>query len=331
MAGGDLTHRLAMRTRDEIGQMADALDACAEQLSEMIGHVRRGATEVASAAAQVASTSEQGSRNGEAAARSIAQLVTAAQELSATVQEVASRAEAQATSAVGSAEAVTGGQQVVARSADGMARISTVIAGSASRIDLLGTRALAIGRITGLIKDIAAQTNLLALNAAIEAARAGDQGRGFEVVAEEVRRLAEQSAASTVEIEQAVRAMQEESNAAVSQMRATGETLSEAIGLGREIQEVLRGIDQAVAEVTRLSQEIGTATREQAAGAKHVASVAEHMRELTDENAAAVEELSASAIELATSARGLQAAVSRFRLDHDDAGLGATPGRLPGY
>jgi methyl-accepting chemotaxis protein len=311
IAAGDLTVEIEP-TRDETGPLFAALSHMVGQVSRIIGEARRQAAEVATAAAQIAAASEQGAANAASASAAIEEQTATVHQLSGNVQQVALHAQRQVDGARASSDAVGAGRETVSRSAKGLEQAQAAIGQSAETVEALGTQAQAIGRIVALIKDIADQTNLLALNAAIEAARAGDQGRGFEVVAEEVRKLAEHSNTSVREVADLIADLQRQAEAAVATIRNSQAAIRDALAAGVAMQGALAQIGQAVAEGDRTSHEIGAATQQQAIAAKQMAQVAEQLRQMTHQNATAAEELSASAGRVASSAEAMRAAVARF-------------------
>ncbi len=230
-----------------------------------------------------------------------------------------------------SAEAVAGGLKAVERSATGMARISAAIGGAAEATLGLGQRAQEIGRIVAIIDDITNRTNLLALNAAIIAAQAGEQGRSFAVVAQEVRTLAERSAQSTKEIGSLVAAIQEETLAAVSHMQASRDSVAEGLVLGTEVKDALARIDGSAAEVTvelarieatvaevgRCTADIGQATREQASGGAQVERETARLAEMAQEIQRATREQASGAGEVVSLAERMRASTQ----DHAEAAV----------
>jgi len=195
-----------------------------------------------------------------------------------------------------------------------MNAIATSISGAAERIGTLVARANEIGTIAGVIKDIAAQTNLLALNAAIEAARAGEQGRGFAVVADEVRGLAERTAAATVQIEQMIGAIQGDTEHAVQAMETAKPQVHRGVelvdGAARSLREIRQGATDTLARV----RDVANATREQSTASTAIAQQVEEIAQMVDHTSASVKQTATAAAELERTAERLGEMVRRFRV-----------------
>jgi methyl-accepting chemotaxis protein len=239
----------------------------------------------------------------------------------------------------------------------GMNDIRTTMEGSANLIQALGVRADSIGKIVGVINDIATQTNLLALNAAIEAARAGEHGVGFAVVADEVRKLAERSARSTSEIGQLIQGIQTEVRGAVENMGRSTQAMVQGFARTEEVGKMLSRIDETVATVAEISreidlcageqsigseqighaieklneitQEIASAMEEQSSGAEQVVRAAERMKEMVQQNTSGSMKLASSAQELASQAETLQEMVARFHVDPSPRVAASLPAVTP--
>lgn len=266
MAAGDLTVRLNFRTTDEFGRLGDALDSGIASMSQVVGDVARSSTEVAGAATQIAA---------------------AAEEMSASVGEVARQAGAAAESAGRSGEMAVSGGEVVSKTVVEMKQISQAVNTTAESIAQLGKRGDEIGKVISVINDIADQTNLLALNAAIEAARAGEHGRGFAVVADEVRKLAERTTRATEEVSSSIKAIQEETKVAVDRMNQGTEQVKGGVGLaeqaGQNLGEIVEGANQVASLITSISaasEEAGAATTQSAQAAQELSNKAENLRQL---------------------------------------------------
>ncbi|WP_420998062.1 methyl-accepting chemotaxis protein [Cupriavidus sp. 30B13] len=287
VARGDLTQRIEVASRDEVGQLVQALKDMVHSLVGIIGQVRNSTDTIATASAQIASGNLDLSSRTEQQASSLEETAASMEEMTATVRQNAENAR-QANSLVANASDMAGkGGEVVARVVRTMGSINT----SSKRIT----------DIIGVIDGIAFQTNILALNAAVEAARAGEQGRGFAVVAGEVRSLAQRSAGAAKEIKGLIEASVEQA--------ALGSTLVEEAGSTME---------QVVASVKRVADlmgEITAASDEQSAGIQQVNTAVTQMDEVTQQNAALVEQAAAAAESLQERARDLAQAVSIFRLD----------------
>jgi methyl-accepting chemotaxis protein len=312
IANNDLTIKVAPKSdRDTLG---NAFKTMVENLSGMIRQLTENATQLVSAATEISSSSEQMSKGAQDQAGQVNQVSTAVEEMTATILQSSKNAgEAKETSEGASNTAQTGGQ-VVNDTIQGMQRIAGVVRESAESISKLARSADQIGEIIGVIDDIADQTNLLALNAAIEAARAGEQGRGFAVVADEVRKLAERTGKATGEITEMIKGIQAETNDAVGSM----ETGIQEVDKGRELADQagnsLTEIVNMSQRVMDMIQQIATASEEQSAAAEQISKNIEHISSVTKETASGAEQSAAAAEELSRQAEGLQAMVARFRL-----------------
>jgi methyl-accepting chemotaxis protein len=239
------------------------------------------------------------------------------------------------------------------KASEGMTGIRTAMENSSRLIQALGQRAESIGKIVGVITDIATQTNLLALNAAIEAARAGEHGVGFAVVADEVRKLAERSARSTSEIGQLIQGIQREVKDAVDHMERSGQVMGEGFARTEEVGRALARIDeavrtveetareidacageqsagseqigQAIAKLNEITQEIASAMEQQSSGADQVVRAAERMKDMVQQNGSGSLRLASSAQELSSQAEALQEMVARFHLEHAPRAVAAPP------
>ncbi|MBD3331961.1 chemotaxis protein, partial [candidate division GN15 bacterium] len=242
------------------------------------------------------------------------QVSTAIEEMTATILQSSKNAGEAKETAEGASGTATSGGQVVNDTIQGMQRIAGVVRESAESIGKLAKSADQIGEIIGVIDDIADQTNLLALNAAIEAARAGEQGRGFAVVADEVRKLAERTGKATGEITDMIKGIQTETNDAVGSM----ETGIQEVDKGRELADQagnsLTEIVNMSQRVMDMIQQIATASEEQSTAAEQISKNIEHISSVTKESASGAEQSAAAAEELSRQADGLQAMVARFRI-----------------
>ncbi len=287
VAEGDLTSKpLGSKSEDEIGTLARGVDRMTQSLRALVTDTQTTASEVASAATEIAASSEQMAAGMQRQAQQTGESASAMTEMSASAQEVAKMS--------------SEGSSVVEQTISGMSEIAEEVTQSANAVQALGSKSQQIGTVIGVINDIADQTNLLALNAAIEAARAGEHGRGFAVVADEVRKLAERTTTATKEIAGSIGEIQRETAEVVKQMEAGTEKVGRGVDLARSAGDSLRKIVAAAAEqagvgdtISRGMEQINAVTREASNGASQAAS---------------------AAAQLSGSAEKLQGVVSRFRL-----------------
>ncbi len=315
ISGGDL--RAAVRDADPASR--NEVHAIGHAFNEMAGSMRNLVSGVAGTSAQVgvaANELQEAARlallNSEKAAQSASGIAVSIEELSASITHVADNAN-HAAHISEEAKSVTGaGRNVVDRAMNELEMVAGDINESAQLIESLGERSKQISSVVGVIRDIAEQTNLLALNAAIEAARAGEQGRGFAVVADEVRKLAERTASSTQEISTTVNAILEETTGAVLRMQTVSTNMSGSVGLAREAGESLQAIDQHAQETVVVVQGIADRTREQSAASQEISRLVENIAQSAAGSNSRAQQNSGRAQNLQQLASDLQARLARF-------------------
>ncbi|HEU0264648.1 MAG TPA: methyl-accepting chemotaxis protein [Geobacterales bacterium] len=310
----DLTKRLTVERQDESGELAEAFNHFMDNMAGIIGKVSQTATLVASAASQLHITSDQMATGAEEVAAQAGTVATAGEELAATTMEIAQNCATAFESSQEATSAATSGAGVVSATIEVMNRIAGRVKGSAQTIDSLGSRSDQIGEIVGVIEDIADQTNLLALNAAIEAARAGEQGRGFAVVADEVRALAERTTKATKEISQMIKGIQAETRGAVAAMnegvREVEKGTTEASRSGEALQRILDLIHSVTGQVNQ----IATAAEEQTATSAEISNNMQQITDVVQKTSRGAQESATAASELSKLSDDLQQLVGRFRL-----------------
>ena len=313
IAGGDLTPELTVRSGDEHSLMA-AMQKMQLSLRQMVGGLQNNAEQVASAAQQLATSSSQVAVATSAQSEASSSMAAAVEQMTVSVNHVSERANETHAITSSTGQLSREGNQVIQETVAEMREIARIVEEAAGTIQRMGESSQQISGIVQVIKDVADQTNLLALNAAIEAARAGEQGRGFAVVADEVRKLAERTTKATAEIASMIGAVQSSASEAVGTMeQAVGRVSSgvdRAQRAGSSMTEISSGTESAVLMVN----EISSALREQSVASNEIAVNVEKIAQMSEENGAATREVAETATLLERLAEDARAAVAQFRL-----------------
>jgi methyl-accepting chemotaxis protein len=309
----DLTQRIAITRHDESGALGEAFNGFLENLQGVIGHVRKCSTKVAQSAFDIKNRSDEMTRGAQNVASEAATVATAGEEMAATANVIANNCVMAVESSRTTREFAKDGGSVVETTITVMSQIAQQVDASASTVAVLGERSDQIGAIIGTIGDIADQTNLLALNAAIEAARAGEQGRGFAVVADEVRSLAERTTRATKEITCMIKSIQQETLGAVTAMNLgvaqVKQGTDEAARSGKSLGQILSQVDQ----VTDQINQIALAAGEQTSTTAEISTNIDKITELASRECVQASSLAGAAVELNRLAEEMISSVNQFQ------------------
>ncbi|WP_103102934.1 methyl-accepting chemotaxis protein [Pseudomonas sp. LFM046] len=314
VAAGDLTSDIHSDRKDELGQLMQAMQDMTESLRGLLTRLSNGIEQLATAAEEMSAVTEQTSAGVTQQKMETEQVATAMHQMVTTVQDVARNAESAADSAGHADRQAQHGTAVVQQAIQRIESLARAIEQSAGAIERLKHDSTNIGAVLDVIKSIAEQTNLLALNAAIEAARAGEAGRGFAVVADEVRALARRTQESTTQIEQLVSTLQDGAQSAVDMMGRSRTQAGDTVDAAKQAGDALEAINSSVSNIQQLNQQIATAAEQQSAVAEEINRSVTNIRDVAEQSAAATEETSAASIDLARLGSELQTEVNRFRL-----------------
>ncbi|AEA66537.1 HAMP domain-containing protein [Pseudomonas brassicacearum] len=314
VAAGDLTHNLSAERRDELGQLQRAIQSMTVGLRQLIGGISDSVTQIASAAEQLSAVTEQTSAGVNKQKVETDQVATAMHEMTATVQEVARNAEEACEATVAADQQAREGEKVVGEAIAQIERLSKEMGNSTEAMGHLKRESDKIGSVLDVIKSVAQQTNLLALNAAIEAARAGEAGRGFAVVADEVRGLAQRTQKSTEEIEALIGNLQSGTEQVATTLDNSRNLTDSSVELTRRAGGSLENITRTVSAIQSMNQQIAAAAEQQSAVAEEINRSVVNVRDVSEQTASSSEETAASSAELARLGVHLQTLVGRFKV-----------------
>lgn len=314
ISSGDLSQEVEVHGNDEMGQLLTALSTMRNNLYNMVIQMNDSSSQLAAASEELATVSEETNQNMNNQQSEVEQAATAINEMTATIQEVAKNAASTSETAYTTNASTVEGQNVVKQTVNSISQLANDIENASAVIHQLESHSEDIGGVLDVIKNIAEQTNLLALNAAIEAARAGEQGRGFAVVADEVRTLASRTQESTQEIEAMIDKLQSGSRDAVQAMESSRKQAAVSVEQANAAGTALQSITESVSLISDMNTQIATAAEEQSSVAEEINRNITSVNNLGTQNAASAHETTATSEELARLATGLQELITQFKV-----------------
>ncbi|WP_104911434.1 methyl-accepting chemotaxis protein [Pseudomonas sp. LG1D9] len=314
IAEGNLTQSIKVDGDDEAGRLLRAMNKMQEKLRDTLQRISGSATQLASAAEELNAVTDESARGLTQQNNEIEQAATAVNEMTSAVEEVARNAVSTSEASKNATASAGDGRDLVQETVSAIERMSGDVQGTATLIGALAEESRDIGKVLDVIRGLADQTNLLALNAAIEAARAGEAGRGFAVVADEVRALAHRTQQSTSEIERMIGSIQAGTEQAVDSMRNSTERAESTLNIAKGAGMSLDTINSAIIEINERNLVIASAAEEQAQVAREVDRNLVNIRDLSVQSATGASQTSAASSELSRLAVDLNGMVGRFRL-----------------
>ncbi|NWC94592.1 MULTISPECIES: methyl-accepting chemotaxis protein [unclassified Pseudomonas] len=314
IAEGDLSHDINTTRQDELGQLQRSIGQMTVNLRGLIGGIGDSARQIASAAEQLSSVTEQTRAGVDGQKQETEQVATAMNEMLATSQEVARHAEQASLAATEADQQASQGDQVVAEAIAHIEHLAQEMARSSQAMQGLQQESRKIGSVLEVIKSVSEQTNLLALNAAIEAARAGEAGRGFAVVADEVRSLAQRTQQSAEEIEELISGLHRGTQQVADIMDNSRSLTDSSVQLTRRAGDALAGITRTVSVIQEMNPQIAAAAEEQTAVAEEINRSVLKVKDVSEQTSAASQETAAASVELARLGADLQVWVGKFKV-----------------
>jgi len=308
----DFTSRLKISRLDELGLSADAFNKLLDRLQGNLKSIADGAHSVASAANAMATTANQVATASHQQSEAASNMAATVEQMTVSINHVADRSQEANRLSSESGQLAASGEEVIGQTADDIHDIAATVDQAAKIIHGLEQHSQQIANVVQVIKEIADQTNLLALNAAIEAARAGEQGRGFAVVADEVRKLAERTTLATQEIGKMTQSIQSETQSAVDGMRSGAQQVAQGVDLVNATEESLRQINVEMAKTTQMVGEISSASSEQQAAMAEMAQNLERVAIMTEQNVAVIKQTSATVDYLNNVVARMRKAVTQY-------------------
>ncbi len=319
LASGNLNKRVEANSKDEIGRLLSSMQQVVRKLRVVIANVKIATDSVASGSHLLSDSSDDLNKGSQELALQTEQVVTAMTEVSQTIMDVAKNASYAAEAAMRASDTATKGKKIVDTTADDMSQIATMTGEAAQTIEELGKSSAQIGEIVTVINGIADQTNLLALNAAIEAARAGEQGRGFAVVADEVRKLAERTSQATKDIALRISAIQKASKESVDAIKRASSQVESGVVLAREASSSMDSIVEASSGAGDIVQRIAAATEQQSTATEEVTQTMENISDITKKTATSSHDIKLSSDDLAKLTVELRELIAFFKGTGDEA------------